>query len=196
MPGPGTKGQLYRYARVVLLATLVAGCGERVDPEATARETWLRAMSEDAGAGLRSVLNGNENVRFYSGWYTLEADSKSGNAWRWTGRKGILQLRTKPDHYPRAIDMQVEIFGWVPFDDSGLKTFHMEFSVNGHILDRYEPESSKLFSRKVFVPHQLLDHADWVDFVVNVSSTVQPVGDWRHLGFATTGLFWTPAPPR
>lgn len=189
------SGKAATVATCVLGASFLGACStERVDADRESRATWLAAIGADAGVGLRQFLNGNENVRYYRGFYPMDWD-KSG-AWRWMGRKGIIQLRTNPDHYPKVIDMQIEIFGWVPFDDSLIKKYHFEYSVNGHVLDEYDPDSAKLFSRKIFVPKELLEHSEWVDFVVNVSETYRPAGDTRDIGFATTGVFWTPAGPR
>ena len=88
--------------------------------------------------------------------------------------------------------MKLTVFGWVPFDDVGFRTIHLEFAVNGHVLDRFEPMSAAPFEHAFVVPQWLLAASSWVDVSITVSNTAKPRGDWRDLGFATTGFLWKP----
>ena len=44
----------------------------------------------------------------------------------------------------------------------------------------------------IIVPRSLLGDDDWVDLTISVANTARPHGDWRDLGFATTGFQWKP----
>jgi hypothetical protein len=193
MLGSGRFGFCFAMMTV---STGMLGC-EPVDPDRVARAEWIRAVGDDAGVGLRAVLNGTGAVQYHSGFYPLEYDPESHGAWRWMSRRGIIRLKThKSRRQPHATDMDLEVFGWVPMEPKELRTFHLEFSLNGHVLGRYEPESSKLFSQKFSIPKDLIDNAEWVDLVITVANTVRPANDWRDLGFATTGVIWQPVGQR
>jgi hypothetical protein len=185
-----------RILAALAASTFLIGCREDVDTDRGIRAKWLLELNEDAGVGLRAVLNGTAEVDYYDGWYPLEYDPKTNGAWRWMGQRGILQLRTKPGGARQARDMELHVFGWVPMESVGFRTCHLEFSLNGHVLGRFEPTSPKLFEHTLFVPRWLLEKADWVDFVITTANTARPAGEWRDLGFATTGFIWKEAGSR
>lgn len=166
-------------------------CKGTEDVDARARPEWVHEQTVRDHCYLREFLNGTADMQFYDGWYTIENDPKTCGAWRWMERRGILRLRT-PSGTAAGKDMQVTVFGWVPFDDVGFRTVHLEFAVNGHVLDRFEPTSAAPFEHVFVVPKWLLAASDWVDLSITVTNTAKPRGDWRDLGFATTGIVWKP----
>jgi hypothetical protein len=177
---------------VAVLCAAGTGCKAPVDADAKERPAWVHDQAAKNHCFLREFLNGNGDMQFYDGWYPLENDPKTGGAWRWMDRRGIVRLRTTTNQAPEATDMKVTVFGWVPFDDVGFRTVYMEFAVNGHVLDRFEPVSSAPFEHAFVVPRWLLQASDWVDLSITVTNTAKPRGDWRDLGFATTGIVWKP----
>lgn len=182
--------RLWLYAAV--LCTAGTGCKAAEDVDAKERPAWVHEQAGKNHCYLREFLNGNADMQFYDGWYPLESDPKTGGAWRWMDRRGIVRLRTTTFETAKPTDMRITIFGWVPFDDVGFRTVHMEFAVNGHVLDRFEPVSSAPFEHAFLVPRWLLGASEWVDLSITVSNTAKPRGDWRDLGFATTGILWKP----
>ncbi len=174
--------------QVVACVTLLGACSR--DTDEPARRKWVADETAKHSAYLREFLNGTGDVAFYDGWYPLESDSKTGGAWRWMDRRSITRLRTSADGGPR--DMKVTVYGWTAHEHLGVRTAHMEFAVNGHVLDRFEPPETS-FVHAIFVPKWLLESSEWVDFAITVANTATPRGDWRDLGFATTGIIWTRA---
>lgn len=173
-----------------LLAVVVCaggtGCKSAGDADLRERPAWLHEQTVKNHCYLREFLNGTPDLQFYDGWYPLENDPKTGGAWRWMEKRGIVRMRAT------GKEMKLTVYGWVPFDDVGFRAIHMEFAVNGHVLDRYEPTSSASFEHSFVVPRWLLAASKWVDLSITVSNTGKPRGDWRDLGFATTGIVWKP----
>jgi hypothetical protein len=161
------------------------------DQDSKRRFEWIREQTAANKLYVRDVLTRTGYYEFYDGWYPPENDPKSNNAWRWMDKRGIVRMRTTigEDKTPR--DMELKIFGWVPQEHVGFRKIILEFSVNGHVLGRFDPPKGS-FEHTIFVPRWLLEHGDWVDFVITASNTARPNGDWRDLGFATTGFHWTP----
>lgn len=180
-----------------LLSCLVLiGCGGggKTDPDVQRREEWLRARTELNKDYLRASLNGTDDIQFYDGWFNVERDPSTAGAWRWGERRAVVRLRTKPGGATRAQDMELRVFGWVAHDHAALRLLRVEFAVNGHVLGRFDPPA-KAFEHVLFVPRALLERGDWVDFTITVANATRTKGDWRDLGFATTGFLWKPAPP-
>ncbi len=175
---------------IALLAAAVAGCGESVDQDRMTRPAWTRAKAVEGQMVLRDVLNGSPDLVFYDGWHGIENDPKTGGAWRWMGKRGIVRLRTKPMNQPLQ-DMELQIHGWVPWEHVGFRSCHMEFAVNGHVLARLEPPNHS-FVQTLRVPRWLLASSEWVDLAITVANTARPPGELRDLGFSTTGFLWKP----
>lgn len=182
-----------------LLAGCAAGCDSRDpvrdprDQDIDRRPAWVNAQTAQKKLFLRDLLSrGGDWFEFYDGWYPAEADPKTGSAWRWMDKRGIIRLQTKTEGVPRARDMELRIYGWVPTENLGFRKIQLEFAVNGHVLERFDPPTGP-FEHAILVPRFLLDRSDWVDFVIASTNTARPNGDWRDLGFATTGFHWTPA---
>jgi hypothetical protein len=173
-----------------ILCTAGTGCKGAGDADARERPAWVHDQTVKNHCYLREFLNGTGDMQFYDGWYAIENDPKTGGAWRWMDRRGIVRMRTPGRD---AKDMKLTVFGWVPFDDVGFRAIHMEFAINGHVLDRFEPVSAAPFEHTFVVPQWLITASDWVDLSITVSNTAKPRGDWRDLGFATTGIVWKPA---
>lgn len=183
-----------RCAALLGLAALglaSAGCKGNRDQDWKRRPEWIREQTVANKLFVRDVVTRTGHYEFYDGWYPPENDPKSNNAWRWMEKRGIVRMRTTigEDKTPR--DMELKIFGWVPQEHVGLRKIVLEFMVNGHVLGRFDPPKGS-FEHTIFVPRWLLEHGDWVDFVITASNTARPNGDWRDLGFATTGFQWTP----
>jgi len=174
---------------VALLASALCGCSR--DQDEKRRAAWIHEQTAANNLYLLDFLNRPGEVEFYDGWYNVEHDPKTGGAWRWMERRGIVRLVTKPQGLKQAQDMELKIFGWVPHEHVGFRTLGMEFSVNGHVLGRFDPPKGP-FEHTIFVPRWLLEHSARVDFVITVANTARPNGDWRDLGFASTGFHWKP----
>ncbi len=184
--------RLARLAALLGLVLLTCGCGSRRDEDVDRRTAWLNARTQANHLYLRDFLTrGADWYEFYDGWYATEQDPKIGSAWRWMDKRGVIRLWTKTGPEQIARDMKLQIFGWVPHDLVGLKSTRLEFSVNGHVLERFDPPSTP-FDHTIFVPRWLLGPTNWVDFVISAANTGHADGDWRNLGFATTGFHWTP----
>ena len=180
-------------ALAAVLAMLgVTGCRER-EPTADdiARDGWVTAETAKHEVYLRRFLHGTSDIEFFDGWHVVEHDPKTGSAWRWMDRRSITRLRTKPGWARTPTDMIITVYGWVAWEHVGARTLHMEFAVNGHVLDRFEPPK-KLFDHSFAVPRWLLENSDWVDLAITVANTARPVGE-RDISFATTGILWKPA---
>jgi hypothetical protein len=172
-----------------MLAPLLA-C-KKVDPDRPRRNAWIEKQTAEQKVFVRDVLTrGNGLYEFYDGWYGTENDPKGG-AWRWMDKRGIVRLRTTFGDSKTPRDMTLKIFGWVPWEHVGLRVIQIEFAVNGHVLARFDPPKAS-FEYPLFVPRHLLANGDWVDFSITVTNTARPTGDWRDLGFATTGFHWIP----
>ena len=183
---------LLRAALVLLALLTFSGCGRESDVDREIRPAWIGAETEKRQVYLRRFLNGTDEVDFFDGWYPLEHDPKTGGAWRWMERRSITRLRTKVGGATAATDMRITVHGWTPYGDVGVRTLHMEFAVNGHVLERFEPPN-EAFVHTIFVPKWLLERSERVDFAITVANTARPKGDWRDIGFATTGIVWKPA---
>lgn len=171
-------------------ALLLAACHPPTE-EREARQRWVH---EQAGAHdwyVREALNGTGDIDYYDGWFPPESDPKTGGGWRWMDRRSITRLRTRVRE-GGVSDMTVTVYGWVPWQDIGLRTNTLEFAVNGHVLETFDPPHES-FVHTIFVPRFLLEKSDWVDFVITAANTARPRGDWRDLGFCTTGFIWKPA---
>lgn len=179
-----------RVSWMILAVVAFVGCAERPDVDRDARPAWRRKQATDHKMLLRDVLNGTPDVDFYDGWYAIENDPNTGGAWRWMGKRGVVRFRTHPGA-DEAVDVELQIHGWAPVEHVGFRTCHMEFAVNGHVLDRFEPPKGT-FVRTIFVPRFLLASSEWVDLAISVANTARPTGEWRDLGFATTGFIWRP----
>lgn len=176
----------------LLVPSLLGGCGRNVDPDTDRRREWLARRTEVEKAYLQAVLNGTDDIQFYDGWHNLEYDPKTRGAWRWMGRRGIVRLRTRVGGARSPEDMDLHVFGWVPHEHAPLRQLQMEFAINGQVLERFDPPAAS-FEHVLRVPKELLEHSEWVDFVITVANAPRPVGDGRELGFSTTGFFWKPA---
>ena len=179
-------------ARVALLGLVLASCGER-DADTDARARWIGEQTAAHKLWVRQALNGSDEVAFEDGWYNLENDPKAGGAWRWMTGRGVLRLRTKLGDAPAPVDMQLVVFGWIPHENIGFRSQHMTFAANGHVLEEFDPPPES-FEHAVEVPAALLSGGKYIDFVITVTNTTRPNGDWRDLGFATTGFHWKPKP--
>jgi hypothetical protein len=180
---------------VSFAAVLLFGCGEKKeDRDFYARRQWLAEKAFAHDTHLRAFLNGTRDMVFYDGWYGIEHDPATNSAWRWMSEKGIVRFRTRPEGRPLS-DVEVKVHGWVPYEHVGARSTTLYFRVNGHELERFEPPR-RPFEHTVFVPRWLLENTEWVDFTIIAANTARPREDWRDLGFATTGLLWTPIEPR
>lgn len=187
--GVDTARALARLALAVMVLACF-GCGAR-DQDRQRRFDWMQKQTGEHNLHVRHFLSRPGEHEFGDGWYPVEADIKTGNAWRWMDRRAIIALRTKPGGAREARDMEMKLFGWVPHEHVGLRRLVMEFAINGHVLDRFEPPKTS-FERSIVVPRSLLEQSEWVDFVITVANTARPTGDWRELGFATSGFHWAP----
>jgi len=183
--------QFAALARTAVLALGLVACGRQDDADSDARFEWLGAQTASHKLWVRQALNGNDAIRFQDGWYNVENDPKSGGAWRWMMGRGTLRLLTKPEGAAAPVDMQLVVFGWVPQENLGFRSQHMTFSANGHVLEEFDPPK-ETFEHAVVVPAWLLSGGERIDFVISVTNTTRPNGDWRDLGFATTGFHWKP----
>lgn len=181
------------WVRTVALAALGLvglGCGNR-DQDRQRRFDWVHEQTATNKLYVREFLSRSGDLEFYDGWYPVESDPKTGGAWRWMERRSITRLHTTVGGATTPRDMELKVFGWVLHEDVGFRKIVMDFSVNGHVLDRFDPPTGS-FEHAIVVPKWLLEQSDWVDFVITVSNTARPKGDWRDLGFATSGFHWTP----
>lgn len=182
-----------------LLAPLLAGCGGSGsrDEDTERRTQWIAQQTTNNKFWVRDFLtragdSDLHDVVFYDGWFGPEYDAKTNSAWRWMGKHGVLRLRSRTEGVPVARDMVLKVFGWVSHELMPVRQLPLEFAVNGHIILRFEPPASA-FELPIFVPRWLLEKSEWVDFSITVANIVVPAGDWRELGFATTGFHWAPA---
>jgi hypothetical protein len=192
---PMTRSSSVALAVALALALSITmggtlGCGNR-DQDRQRRFDWMQKQTADNKLYVRHFLSRPGEYEFGDGWYPVEADTKTGGSWRWMEKRAIIQLRTKPGGATEARDMELKLFGWVPYEHVGFRQLMMEFAVNGHVLDRFDPPKTS-FEHSIIVPRALLEHGDWVDFVITVANTARPTGDWRDLGFGTSGFHWTP----
>jgi hypothetical protein len=187
-----TRSALPCAVALASLALASTGCGN-VDQDKPRRVAWIHAQTAKDKLYVREFLNSAafDDYEFYDGWYPAENDPQTGNAWRWMQRRGIVRVRTTTGGAASPVDMDMRVFGWVPQEHVGYRKIVMEFSANGHVLDRFDPPKGS-FEHSIIVPKSLLENSDWVDFTITVSNTARPAGDWRDLGFGTTGFHWTP----
>lgn len=176
---------------IALVSAALSGCDGGQTDDSDLRRRWVHEQAVNYGMPLREALNGSAEIRYYDGWYNLEHDPKTGGAWRWMDKRGTIRLRTKPFGLHEATDMELHVYGWVPHEDVAFRACHLEFSINGHVLSHFEPPP-RSFEHTIIVPRWLLANSDWVDFVITAANTARPRGDWRDLGFATTGFIWKP----
>lgn len=181
-----------RVAAAATVLFVIVGCGRSHDDGDATRDRWVHEQVAAHSWFVREALNGTPDIDYFDGWYPPENDPESGGGWRWIDRRSITRLRTKVAGAPHASDMTITIYGWMPWKDLGLRTSRLELSVNGHVLETFEPPRES-FVHTVFVPKFLLEQSDWVDFVIAAANTAKPRGDWRDLGFCTTGFIWKPA---
>jgi len=179
-----------RSVLAIAAAASFAACRSAPD-DAAARAAWVHARVGERHWYVREALNGTSDVRYYDGWYAPESDPSTGGGWRWMSKRGIVRLRARAGT-AEAHDMTITVYGWVPWKDVGLRTTTLEFAVNGHVLETFDPPH-ETFAHTIFVPRFLLEHGDWVDFTITAANTARPRGDWRDLGFCTTGFTWKPA---
>lgn len=177
-------------ACTVALGALALGCGNR-DEDRQRRFDWIHEQTAENKLYVREFLSRSGNYEFYDGWYPVEADPKTGGAWRWMEKRGIIRLRTTIGDAKVPTDMEMKLFGWVPHEHVGFRVIQMEFAANGHVLERFDPPKAS-FEHSIIVPKWLLENSDWIDFTITVSNTARPNGDWRDLGFGTSGFHWTP----
>lgn len=179
------------FGRAVLIAAgacALLACNKR-DTDVKRRDEWIAHETATHDVYLRRFLNGTPDVVYFDGWYPLEHDPKTGGAWRWMRQRSITRLRAPK----QAKDMTVTVWGWTAYEFVGDgHTLHMDFYVNGRLLEHFEPPA-KLFHHTIFVPKYLLENSEWVDLVIRVANWAVPRGDWRSLAFATTGIIWQPA---
>jgi len=175
--------------------TSCTGRGSR-DEDVQRRADWIAAHTASNKLWVRDFLTraGDSDFHdalFYDGWYPTENDPKTGGAWRWMGKHGVIRLRTRTGGAREASDMELKLFGWAPYELMPIHLLRLELAVNGHILGRVDAPA-RAFEHTVIVPKSLLDNSDWVDFTITAANTIMPGGDGRELGFATTGFQWTP----
>lgn len=185
--------RLAALAKITLLGLGIAGCADG-DQDRENRARWLADETAKRKLWVRQALNGSGEIAFLDGWYSAENDPKAGNAWRWMTGRGVLRLKSKVDGTATPVDMQLVVFGWLSHENIGFRSQHMTFSANGHLLEELDPPAES-FEHTVIVPAALLSGGDYIDFVISVTNTVRPNGDWRDLGFATTGFHWKPKTP-
>ena len=180
------------FVAIALLAG-IAGCKrDSSDQDRMARPVWLHAQGAARNQFVREHLTlANGEYEYGDGWYPTESDPKSGGAWKWMDRRGTIRLRTRVGAATQPTDMELKLYGWVPQENLGFRTQQIEIAVNGHVLERFEPPKDS-FVHALVVPRHLLEHSTSVDLVITVANTVRPNGDWRDLGFATTGFHWKP----
>ncbi|MDB4938033.1 MAG: hypothetical protein JWP87_5005 [Labilithrix sp.] len=190
-----------RLELATIMASLIAAassCGGRRDQDAQLdedrRNEWLRAETDAKKLYVQAVLNGTTDIQYYDGWWNLERDPRTGGAWRWMEKRGVLRLRTKPGGATETHDMEMHVFGWVPYEHLAERQYGIDFIVNGHIVEHFTPPATA-FEHVVVVPRSLLGGGDWIDFTIAVTSVARVAGDGRDLGFATTGFQWKPVPP-
>ncbi len=183
-------------ARLVLVSVgvlgaclLLVGCKSR-DQDRQRRFDWVMQQTISNNLHVRQFLSRQGDYEYADGWFPVETDPKNGNAWRWMERRGIIRLRTTVGDAP-ARDMNLRLFGAVPWELIGDRFIEMEFAVNGHVLGRFDPPKGN-FEHDIFVPRWLLEQSEMVDFVIAVTHTGRAPGDWRDVGFVTTGFHWTP----
>jgi hypothetical protein len=193
---------------LVVLVLAASGCeSSRRDPRATfvspedtpgaqARRAWAEKETASRSWYLRDFLNGKRDIEFFDGWYDPEFDRTRGAAWRWMERRGIVRLRTRVEGQADFQDMSLTVFGWVPSPAKlGPRGQSMEFAVNGRVLGYYVPPDGS-FEYTLRVPKELLTESEFVDFAITVANAAPPSGgDWRDLGFCTTGVVWKPSTP-
>ena len=181
-----------------LVAALLVGCKSRGDDDADRRLAWIAEKTRaDESWGHDFLRRAGDSkyhdAIFYDGWSAAELNPNTKFAWRSAGRRGIIRLRTKTNGDSVARDMDLELTGFVPHEHMSVSRLQLEFAVNGHVVNRFDPPA-ETFTHHIFVPHWLLDHSEWVDFSITAANVVSLPGDWRELGFATTGFRWLPAP--
>lgn len=179
---------------IVSLLLGTSACGtkaERDEHDDHVKRQWLNARSAEEHRELVVHLNGDRSRRFDDGWYTTEHERDGGGAWRWMGHHAIVRMQVPA----KPADMKLSLYGWVPYGDmQDARTLQMQIAVEGHVLDTFFPPRGN-FKREVLVPRAVLGEGGLVDVGLTVSNTVRPPGDWRDLGFATTGIFLAPADP-
>ena len=162
-------------------------------PEAVIRRAWVDRETASRNWYLRDFLNGKRDIEFFDGWYDPEFDRDGGGAWRWMERRGVVRLRTRIEGQADFRDMSLTVFGWVPpRAQMGPRGSNMEFAVNGHVLGYFLPPEGP-FEYTLLVPKALLTESEFVDFAITVANTAKASGDWRDLGFCTTGVVWKPS---
>jgi hypothetical protein len=163
-------------------------------PAGQIRRAWVHDETASRNWYLRDFLNGIRDIEFFDGWYDPEFDQARSAAWRWMERRGIIRLRTRIDGQADFQDMALTVHGWLPSRARlGPRGRGMEFAVNGRVLAYYAaPEGA--FEYTLRVPKELLTESEFVDFAITVANAAPPSGgDWRDLGFCTTGVVWKPS---
>lgn len=171
-------------------ALLLVGCKNR-DQDRQRRFDWVQEQTNANNLHVRHFLSRTGDSEFADGWYPAEHDQKSGGAWRYMDRRGIIRLRTVPGNAKTASDMEFKLAGWVHWEHVGERYIQLEFAVNGHVLGRFDPPK-KSFEHTIFVPRFLLEQSEYVDFVITATNTTRAPGDARDLGMGTSGFHWTP----
>jgi hypothetical protein len=168
---------------------LCAACRRSPDPEATVRYEYVKhlALTEDAGAAFH--LTSTPEVFFDVGWFPLETDPKTkfhGDCWRWQGSSSLTRLRS------HDVPMRLRVTGWVPYDVTGSPPA-MTIRLNGaRALGFLAPFGH--FTKELVVPPEVQRGRDYVDLVIETSTTGRTKADERFLGYALAELVWEPAP--
>lgn len=179
-----------RVARGALLLLLaVAPACKRPDPDEANRRVWLEDLTKSRQVVLRQVLNGNGGTWFYDGWFPIESDPKTGGAWRWQEKKSTTRFRTST--IPPGDPVRLSVFGWTDYSHLDVRTSHLDFFANGVRVDRFDTPATS-FEHVVTIPRRLIGNDEWFDFSIVAANTAKPAGEWRDLGFATTGFIWRP----
>jgi hypothetical protein len=179
---------MIRAASVAALA-LCAACKPSPDPEAAVRYEYVKhlAFAEDAGAAFR--LASTREVFFDAGWFALERDPKTGthgDCWRWQGHSSLTRLRS------HDVPMHLKLTGWVPYDVI-VSPPAMMIRVNGTRALAFLAPPGR-FTKDLLVSPGMQRGRDYVDLVIETSTTGTPKADDRSLGYALSELVWEPAP--
>lgn len=177
-------------AVALVAAVLAAGCKGSPDPEAEIRAAWVREQAFAGDAGGAWYLTSNEEIFFDDGWFPMEAEpfgDVHGKTWRWMGRASLLRLRA------HDTTMYLTIAGWVPIEVLKSPPL-MTLRWNGARLESFLAPRGH-FVKIVVVTPEMQRGVTWGDFAMETSSTGQPSGDPRELGYAVNEVHWSPLPP-
>lgn len=181
-----------------VVAAVATAC-KQGDPDEPARTRWLDERTASRKVFLRRVLKGTPDIRYSDGWYPLESDPTTGSAWRWQEKKSRTRFRVSS--IPPGDPVRLSVFGWTDFAHLDVRSSHLDFYVNGVRIDRFDPPPAS-FEHVLLIPRRLIGGGEWVDLDILAANTARPSGEWRDLGFATTGFLWRapdwvpePAPP-